>query len=233
MTTARFLHLPPDPDAIAVIATYDLRRDPRYRPDEWRAAVEALVTRGLAPPEWIDYVESGTIRPWALPIAIRNPRAVTAAERLLRDAITRAASEAQARDAEESWASERIAELLDAYGGVTTYDDAQPRLVGLHDGYDAARRVPAARFGYADGWDWDDPTLRGKRISPAWDEGQRLYSWPAALGYSALAGPEWVRAIYALGLGVAHLRCPDERSRWLLIVRDGEGWEWPTLERAA
>ncbi len=229
----RFLYLPHDPDVTAVLATYDLRDDPRYRPDEWRAAVEALVTRELAPPEWIDHVESWTIRPFAMPVAIRNPRAIMAAERLLRDALTQVASEAQARDAEESWVSERIVGLLNAYGGVTTYDAARARLVDLHDGYDAARRVPAARFGYADGWDWDSSTLRGRRISPAWDERERLFSWPAALGYSALAGPEWVRAIYALGLGVAHLRCPDDRNRWHLIVRDGEGWKWPTLERAA
>ncbi len=220
----RLLHLPPDPAVTAALATYELDEDPRSYPDEWRAALERLASLGFAPAEWSE-PETCPVHPWALPVAIRNPRAIVSAERVLRDTIT--AEMRRARDeSTRAW-------LADAYGGVIRYEDARGRVLDVHDGFASTRNAPNGLkpWGYKRAWDYGD-----QRVPRSWGGvREELYAWPIAHAYAALLGAEWQRAIYAMGLGVALLRevgVPEatRRERWYLIVRDGDGWEWPTLE---
>ncbi len=224
----RLLHLSPDPAVTAALADYDLSDDPRSN-DRWHDALIRLAHLGLMPPEWLDPTTC-RVHPWALPVAIRNPRAVVSAERVLLDTI--AAEMARSFDGVcHTW-------LADAYGGVIHYDDARGRVLAMHDGFSATRHGPngGAPWAYRDASQFGDDE---SRVPRSWD-GQResIGSWPVALAYAALLGAEWQRSIYEFGLGVALLRDvempeSERRERWYLIVRDGEGWEWPTLERAA
>lgn len=217
----RLLHLPHDKRALSVLAAYDLSRE-----SDLRAAVEAIETHEIAPPGWADHVD---LR--ALPIALRNPRAIVTAERLLRDELTAAVSRAVARG------RERIANELrrDGYGGVLGYLTAYSSVQLYEEGYEAARRVPCGRrFVVDDGWTLVDPKSTGRTLPADFALEERHRPWPFALAYAAHLGTEWQRAVYALGLAPVYLYRFDDaaggwRNRWYLVVRDGEGWELPAL----
>ncbi len=213
----RLLHLPTDPRAIAVTATYDLRQE-----DELRAAVEAIETHGLAPSGWADHID---LR--ALPFALRNPLAIASAERILTDELSAAVTRAFACK------SSFEEDLRKGYGGVISYSAARSCVFYNHDGFEAARRVPGGALPYADGWTWGD--VGPRRLPKNFKREEGLVSWPAAFAYAAHVGADWQRAVYALGLAPAHLHRYDVslgayRDRWHIIVNDGDGWELPELE---
>lgn len=215
-----------DPEAIEILKTYNLSQDPRFNPLEWKSAIEALSTAGLAPPDWADKFEGMFIRPRAMMVVIRNPRVAAAAERLLLDAL---AAEAQRAVDEES-----ANRMRNGYAGIIDYDESLGQVYDLGRAFECASAVPCSNSvgWFRSGWVRDDSKTARVLVDPksTWS-GQKsaLRGWPLALACAAYFSEEWVRAIYALGLAPVMLRDSVGTDRWFLMVRDGLGWPWPEV----
>lgn len=199
----------------------------RAREDEMPMGelIESLYARNLIPESWLRYAEETddpTVekldRQRGVIAASVAPRAVLAAEQIMLDELRRQGDESR-------------------YGGLITFADA---LVNTRDMAEAFAILPvndgvsSRYFGFSE-----------YRLSPIWIASIKadLLGKPldvmtaSALKYcamNAVIGPEWVRAIYRMGLAVAGL-CVGEypksqRFQWFVCIRDGLGFEppWPT-----
>jgi hypothetical protein len=197
----------------------------RAREDEMPMGelIESLYARNLIPESWLRYAEETddpTVekldRQRGVIAASVAPRTVLAAEQIMLDELRRQGDESR-------------------YGGLITFTDA---LMNARNQADAFAILPVSGSSRCS---W----FAEYRLSPIWIASIKadLLGNPLdvitsnALKYcamNAVLGPEWVQAIYRMGLAVAGLmvgeRRKDQRFRWFVCVRDGLGFDppWPT-----
>lgn len=220
------LHLPDDPQAVAVINSIDMlelnRELPRGNHDTLRIVLEALAARGIVPDEWThDERVSSLAQDWRVPeLVLRNPLALLTAERLLLDALdvtyaesVRAHGEYAARGryvgvrswealCAQSWAGDR---------GVYLPSAQLPGFARCHSReYEIARPwLEATR---------DTGTSYGSVGEHVWWMADQLAS-----------GCPWVTSLYKTGLGLWCWRDEWGAPEWALIVRPGDGTPWPVF----
>lgn len=222
--SARILAFPEDPHCVAVLRERELYSgnadalpgalwDDTKIEAVLREAIEVLVARGLCPASWLEAegIASMVAHPVAATIALRNPSAIVTAEELLRQGM----------------AGTRC-----VYSGLWTYAELQRDQQSSGKG----RYVPGG------------PSALGVKsigvasvatMDPRWREATRnsegkYHEHGAPMVWSCadqiLGGPEWVRALYRTGCGLWFVDDDLEVPAFAIILRPGEGFEWPSFE---
>lgn len=206
---SRILRISPDPLAVEAIREWSSERPSLWDDEDIVGElIEKLAARSLAPMEW-------TLPEWrslhgsepALIRALRNPKALLTAEKLLSDGL---------------------AGTCGHYVGVRSWK----HLCSTSYSEDRGGHVPSLR---SSGFDRVRSTLPLSRkwLDATRGSGQS-YGDPGPLAWRCadqiLAGPPWIDALYRTGFG---LWCWEECSGapgWALIARDGNGLPWPEVE---
>ena len=173
-------------------------------------ALEALAARELAPVEWTEPEWIAQHSPYALLVAMRNPRALVTAEALLR---------------------EGLAGTSGRYIGLRSWDAlCSIAYAGDRGGYlPSARRAGYAKVGVVD-WGDKDPAWRDETRYSGTSYGSiGEHVWRCA--DQIRGGPPWVEALYRTGLGLWCWADTYGAPEWALIARDGDGLPWPRLTK--
>lgn len=175
-----------------------------------RDALESLAARELAPVEWTEPEWINPHSPYALLIAMRNPRALVTAEALLR---------------------EGLAGTSGRYVGLQLWE----QLCSIAYAGELGACLPSARrAGYAKArvidWGEEDPAWRDETRDSGTSYGSPgAHVWRCADQING--GPPWVEALYRTGLGLWCWADTYGAPEWALIARDGDGLPWPRLTK--
>lgn len=210
----RMLKLPDDPRCVAVLDEHQLaeaaKRAPWDLEPALRAVVEALVARELAPPAWLEdeRIASLMADPRSALLALRNVSAVVTAEGILREAL--AGTRGRYIGLREYTTLQHDEPSSDQGGYIPSSDPAL--------GIGTVNVAPKDRA-------WTEAT-RGSETK--YHERGRPMAWRCA--DHILNGPDWLVHLYETGLGLWCWREKLDASEWVLVVRGGEGFAWPTFE---
>lgn len=227
-SVSRMLHLPDDPQAVAVLDQW--RAAQRYNQPEYdlwknpREVLESLAARGIAPDDWTqDERVEALQQDWrALVLVLRNPRALITAERLLLDALD--AAHAESVRASDTTASRG------RYVGVRSWES----LCASPYASDHGVYLPSANFSGLD----HVRDIREYELDPSWlkdtrgtgksygDAGEHVWRMAGQIA----SGREWVTELYRTGLGLWCARAEWGAPEWVLIVRPGGGIPWPVFQ---
>lgn len=210
----RMLKLPDDPRCVAVLEEHQLadvaKRAPWDLEPALRAAVEALVARELAPPSWLEdeRIASLMADPRSALLALRNVSAVVTAEGILREAL---------------------AGTRGRYAGLREYTTLQHDEPSSDQGGFIPSPNPTLGIGTVTVAPKDRLWLEATRgTETKYHEPGRPMAWRCA--DHILNGPDWLVHLYETGLGLWCWRENLDASEWVLVVRKGEGFAWPTFE---
>lgn len=220
VTRPRFLHLPlPAPD---VLAAYAAAGDPW----ETDLLVEHAAARGLVPLDWIERVamrpgvpDAPTVDRQALRLCLGHVERIATAERLVRDACAAAGQE-------------------ERYGGVISLKNLFSLNFHGDQSLDSARLVPSKIMSEhqindgEEGWEWPEES---QQLAASWSATVDRGGSPHVhlLAMAAIQGPEWMRAVYKLGLAPICSRAwfrGENRLIWCVAIPEGPGYVWPWLE---